>query len=163
MQSGKANVRGFTLVAALLLLVLLSGFSIGLLMMVNTEQRVGGYDLNNTYAYHAAEGAMEKTSSDLGNMFKTIQAPTAGQICALSNNYPSWDPTATYPVYNVAPVSGCSAPLVTVWGPVSSGTNQGLYAQIIPVIMNASVQRTGGETVSMTRTAEVALIPNTPN
>jgi hypothetical protein len=46
-----------------------------------------------------------------------------------------------------------------VWGPISSGTNQGLYAQIIPVVMNASAQRSSGETVSMTRTAEVALIP----
>jgi hypothetical protein len=126
--------------------------------MVNTEQRVGGQDLNNNYAYHAAEGAMEKTSSDLGNMFKNIQAPTAGQICALSNSYPIWDPTVNYPVYNVAPVSGCTASLVTVWGPISSGTNQGFYAQIIPVTMNASAQRGGGETVSMTRTAEVALI-----
>ena len=159
MQSDRSKERGFTLIAALLLLLLLAGFSIGLLLMVNTEQRVGGQDLNNNYTYHAAEGAMEKTSSDLGNMFKNIQAPTASQICALSNNYPTWDPTITYPAYNVAPVSGCTAPLLTVWGPISSGTNQGLYAQIIPVVMNASAQRSSGETVSMTRTAEVALIP----
>lgn len=159
MQRIKSDSRGFTLIAALLLLVLLGGFSIALLMMVNTEQRVNGFDLNNNYTYHAAEGAMEKTTSDLGNMFKNIQAPTAAQICALSNSYPTWDPTVSYPVYNVAPVSGCSAPLLTVWGPVSSGPSQGLYAQIIPVTMNASAQRLSGETVSMTRTAEVALIP----
>ena len=159
MQRAKFNSRGFTLIASLLLLVLLSGFALGLLMMVNTEQRVGGNDLNNSYTYHAAEGAIEKSSSDLGNMFKNIQAPNATQICALSNNYPTWDPSITYPAYNVAPVSGCSAPLVTVWGPISAGPNQGLYAQIIPVTMNASAQRLSGETVSMTRTAEVALIP----
>jgi len=159
MDSAKSDSRGFTLIASLLMLVLLSGFALGLLMMVNTEQRVGGNDLSNNYTYHAAEGAIEKTSSDLGNMFRNIQAPTAGQICALSYNYPTWDTTVTYPVYNVAPVSGCSAPLTTVWGPISSGPNQGLYAQIIPVTMNASAQRLSGETVSMTRTAEVALIP----
>ena len=159
MQSGKSSSRGFTLVAALLLLVLLSGFALGLLLMVNTEQRVGGNDLNNSYAYHAAEGAIEKSSSDLGNLFKNIQAPQASQICALSNNYPTWDSSVTYPVYNVAPVSGCTAALTTVWGPISAGPDQGLYAQIIPVSMNASAQRISGETVSMTRTAEVALIP----
>jgi Tfp pilus assembly protein PilX len=159
MQSAKFGSRGFTLIAALLLLVLLSGLAVGLLMMVNTEQRVGGNDLNNSYTYHAAEGAIEKTSSDLGNLFKNIQAPQASQICSLSNNYPTWDTTVSYPVYNVAPVSGCSAPLTTVWGPISAGPDQGLYAQIIPVTMNASAQRLSGETVSMTRTAEVALIP----
>src|SRR2546426_1998708 len=159
MQSARFGSRGFTLIASLLLLLLLSGFALGLLMMVNTEQRVGGNDLNNNYTYHATEGAIEKMSSDLGNTFKNIQAPTASDICTLSGNYPTWDYTVSYPVYNVAPVSGCSAPLTTVWGPISAGPNQGLYAQIIPVTMNASAQRPTGETVSMTRTAEVALIP----
>ena len=159
MHSAKFGSKGFTLIAAILLLVLLSGFALGLLLMVNTEQRVGGNDLNNNYAYHATEGAIEKASSDLGNLFKNIQAPQAGQICGLSNNYPTWDSTVTYPAYNIAPVSGCSAPLTTVWGPISAGPDQGLYAQIIPVTMNATAQRISGETVSMTRTAEVALIP----
>ena len=159
MHSATIRSKGFTLVAAILLLVLLSGFALGLLLMVNTEQRSGGNDLNNSYAYHATEGAIEKASSDLGNLFKNIQAPNAGQICALSGNYPTWDTSVSYPAYNIAPVSGCSAPLTTVWGPISAGPDQGLYAQIIPVTMNASAQRISGETVSMTRTAEVALIP----
>ena len=159
MDNAKFGSRGFTLIASLLLLVLMSGFALGLLMMVNTEQRVGGFDLNNSYAYHATEGAIEKMTSDLANTFKSVQAPTASQICSLSNNYPTWDSTVTYPTYNVAPVSGCSAALTTVWGPIQSGPDAGLYAQIIPVTMNATAQRGGGETVSMTRTAEVALIP----
>ncbi|MBV8282732.1 MAG: hypothetical protein JO347_11835, partial [Candidatus Eremiobacteraeota bacterium] len=159
MHSAKCGSRGFTLVASLLLLVLLSGFALGLLMMVNTEQRVGGNDLQNNYAARAAEGAMEKMTSDLGGMFKTIQAPSATQICALSGQYPTWDTTVSYPVYNVAPISGCSAPLVAVYGQIQAGPNQGLYAQIIPVTLNASAQRGTGETVSMTRTVEVALIP----
>jgi hypothetical protein len=159
MGSARFGSRGFTLIAALLLLILLSGFALGLLLMVNTEQRVGGNDLNNNYTYHSAEGAIEKASSDLGNLFKNIQAPNATQICGLSGQYPTWDTSITYPVYNIAPVSGCSAPLTTVWGPISAGPDQGLYAQIIPVTINASAQRLNGETVSMTRTAEVALIP----
>ena len=159
MRNSKFSSLGFTLIASLLLLMLMSGFALGLLMMVNTEQRVGGFDLNNDYTYHATEGAIEKMTSDLAGTFKSIQAPTAAQICALSSNVPSWDPTVSYPIYNVAPVSGCSAPLTTVWGPIQSGPDAGLYAQIIPVTMNAEAQRSTGETVSMTRTAEVALIP----
>jgi Tfp pilus assembly protein PilX len=159
MQSAQYKAKGFTLITSLLLLILLSGFAIGLLMMVNTEQRAGGYDLNHNYTFHATEGAMEKMSNDLASLFRTMQAPNAAQICNLSNNYPTWDTTVTYPVYNVAPVSGCTGTPTTVWGPISAGPNQGLYAQIIPVTMNAEAQRPTGETVSMTRTAEVALIP----
>jgi Tfp pilus assembly protein PilX len=170
MPSAKLNSRGFTLIAALLLTLLLSGFSIALLMMVNTEQRAGGADLSNNYTYRAAEGAMEKMTSDLANTFQNIQAPTAAEICAVSNNPPTWDPTVTFTgtdgAYNVTPVNPgvanpCLAALNPVWGPIQSGPDAGLYAQIIPVAMNVTAQRILGnsETVSMSRTAEVALIP----
>lgn len=160
MPSAKVTSRGFTLIASLLLLLLLSGFALTLLLMVNSEQRAGGYDLNNTYTYRTTEGAMEKMTSDLANTFKSIQSPQPSDICTLSNNYPTWDSSVTYPTYNVAPISGCSGPMTTVWGPIQSGPDAGLYAQIIPVSMNVTAQRVDGlETVSMSRTAEVALIP----
>lgn len=88
MHNAKFASRGFTLIASLMLLLLMTGFALGLLLMVNTEQRVGGYDLNNAYAYHAAEGAIEKMTSDLASTFKSVQAPTASQICNLSNTPP---------------------------------------------------------------------------
>ena len=160
MSIARLNSRGFTMIAALLLMLLLSGLCVSLLMMVNSEQKVGEADLSNNYTYHATEGAIEKMTSDLASTFQNIQSPTAAQICALSLNPPTWDPTVTYSVYNVAPVSGCAAPLTTVWGPVQSGPEAGLYAQLIPITLNASALRLGNsESVSMTRTAEVALIP----
>jgi hypothetical protein len=172
MLNTKFGSRGFTLIASLLMLLLLSGFALGLMMMVNTEQRVGGFDLNNNYTYHAAEGAIEKMTSDVAATFKNIQAPTSSQICALSSNYPTWDSTVTYQTYNIAPIPNafgvdpCSAASLaannnptTAWGPIQSGPNAGLYAQIIPITMNVIAKRGSGETVSMTRTAEVALIP----
>jgi Tfp pilus assembly protein PilX len=170
MPGAKFASRGFTLIAALLLTLLLSGFAICLMMMVNTEQKVGSADLSNNYTYRAAEGAMEKMTSDLATTFQNIQAPTAGQICAVSNTPPTWDPTISFTgtdgAYNVTPVTPgsatpCTSPLSPVWGPIQSGPDAGLYAQIIPVTMNVTAQRIVGntETVSMTRTAEVALIP----
>jgi Tfp pilus assembly protein PilX len=165
MRSAKLDSRGFTLIASLLLMLLLSGVAVSLLMMVNTEQKVGAADLSNNYTYRATEGAIEKQTSDLANTFKSIQAPTSGEICAVSTTPPTWDPTVTYPTYNVSPVNPgvanpCASPLPPpVWGPIQSGPDSGLYAQIIPVTLNASAQRFNGETVSMTRTAEVALIP----
>src|SRR6267378_1070054 len=63
--SAKRRANGFTLIASLLLLLLLSGIAIGLMMMVNTEGKVGGTDLQNNSAYHIAEGGIEKMNSDL--------------------------------------------------------------------------------------------------
>ena len=84
MRSTRLRSRGFTLIATLLLLLLLSGIAIGLMMMVNTEGKVGGADLQNNVAYHSAEGGIEKMTSDLAAMFKTVQAPQPSDICALS-------------------------------------------------------------------------------
>jgi hypothetical protein len=164
MLSAKLRSRGFTLVASLLLTMMLSGIAIALLMMVTNEQRSGGTDLSNNYTYRSAEGAVEKMTSDLANSFQSIQSPTNTQICALSANAPTWDSTVTYPTYSVAPVGATPGnpcpPLTEVYGPIQSGPEAGLYGQIMPVTLNVVAQRADGqETVSMTRTAEVALIP----
>ena len=166
MHSAKSTSPGFTLIASLLLLLLMSGFAVALLMTVNTEQQAGGHDLNNTYVYRTAEGAMEKMTSDLANTFQNIQSPTASDICALSTvpGPPTWDSSVSYPLYSVTPIpigtaNPCTSPLTTVWGPIQSGPDAGLYAQLIPVALNVQAQRNTGEYVSMTRTAEVALIP----
>ncbi|HVO64205.1 MAG TPA: PilX N-terminal domain-containing pilus assembly protein, partial [Terriglobales bacterium] len=71
----KTSSRGFTLIAALLLLTLMSAISIGLFMMVTTETKVGGGDVQNNLAFHNAEGAIEMMNSQLANSFQNIQAP----------------------------------------------------------------------------------------
>jgi len=166
MRSAKLDARGFTLIASLLLTIMLSGLAISLLMMVNTEQRVGAADLDSNYTYRAAEGAMENLTANLANTFQSIQAPTSSEICAVSLTPPTYDATVTYPTYNAVPVNpGVANPCVVPlpkpqWGPIQSGPDSGLYAQLIPVTLNAQAMRLGNsETVSMTRTAEVALIP----
>ncbi|MBI3474559.1 MAG: hypothetical protein HY010_02415 [Acidobacteria bacterium] len=150
--------RGFTLIASLLLLLLLSGVAIGLMMMVTTEGKVGGVDLQNNVAYHNAEGGIEKMTSDLAATFKSVQAPKPSDICALSSLQPTIT-GVTWKDYQVQPASGCSAPLSNNYGQIQSGPNQGLWAQIIPVSMLATAAQPGGQEVSMARTAQVALIP----
>ena len=168
-MTAKLRSRGFTLIASLLLVLLLSGVAISLLMMVNTEQRVGGADLSNAYTYRAAEGGMEKMTSDLAGVFKSIQSPSNTEICN-SILPPTLDPTVTYPLYTVAPVPGMPTqtsacpplPSPVPWGQIQTGPDAGLYAQILPIVLNVEAQRAGVgslETVSMTRTAEVVLIP----
>ena len=151
--------RGFTLIAALLLLLLMSGLAIGLLMTVNTEGRVGGNDMEHNVAFHAAEGGIENMTSALANTFQNIQSPTVGQITALSNYPPTNDPTITYTDYSFTPVTNPDGTLWSSYGQITSGQNQGLYAQLMKVNLLATAQRPLGDQVSMSRQVEVALIP----
>jgi Tfp pilus assembly protein PilX len=150
--------KGFTLIASLLMLLLLSGIAIGLMMMVNTEGKVGGTDLQNNVAFHAAEGGVEKMDSDLMAAINNAQLTQPTEICNVSN-YPPTMVGITFTQYSVAPGSGCSGSLVANWGQISSGPDQGLWAQIIPVSMQATAQTMGGQEASMMRSAQVALIP----
>src|SRR5580704_5611784 len=162
------NTKGFTLIASLLMLLLMSGIAIGLMMMVNNEGKVGGTDLQNNAAYHSAEGGIEKMTSDLASTFQNAQSPTPSQICNLGQptyNGPTL-PGVTWTSYQITPGalgSPCptQAQLTALenWGYISAGPDQGLFAQIVPINMLATAVEPGGQEVSMTRSAQVALIP----
>ncbi len=161
---------GFALVACLLILLLLSAMSVALLTMVNTETKVGANDLNNSVAYHAAEGALEKMTADLSGVFSVIQAPNCADITnAIQVGRPANTGLLTYTEYQ--PTLTCDANGIlrnnncgpngnsACWGTIQSGPNAGLNAQIVPVTLAATAQVGPGNQVRMVRTAEVALIP----
>jgi len=81
--------KGFTLVAALLLLLLLSGVAVGLMYMVNGESRMGGSDMNYNIAYYAAESGMEKLTADLASLYESAQTPTTNSVTNLANFPPT--------------------------------------------------------------------------
>jgi hypothetical protein len=159
MDSAKLSSRGFTLIASLLLLCLLSGICIGLLMMVNTEGRAGGDDLQNTLAYRSAEGAIEKMTSDLANSFQAGAVPTPTQITGLSSLMPTGDPTVSYPDYTFIPSLTPGGALNATYSQIQTGTFQGLYASTVPITLKATALRSLGQEVTMLRTVEVALVP----
>ena len=159
MNKSKHDSRGFTLIATLLLLLLMSGIAIGMLMMVNTEVKVGTQDTQNNSTFHASEGAIEQMTANLANMFKNIQSPTAAQIEALSSLAPANTTMISYPVYSLTPSTDAGGNLLTSFGQVASGPYGGLYAQILPVSLQATAQGPLGDEVNMSRTVEVALIP----
>lgn len=155
----KSNSRGFTLIATLLLLLLMSGIAIGMLMMVNTEGKVGTQDVQNNGTFHAAEGAIEKMTSDLANVFQNLQSPTASQIEALSALAPANTLAMSYPVYTLTPTVDANGNLLTNYGQIATGPYEGLSAQILPVTLTATAQGPLGDEVNMSRTVDVALIP----
>ncbi|MGC1645268.1 MAG: PilX N-terminal domain-containing pilus assembly protein [Candidatus Sulfotelmatobacter sp.] len=166
MKQRKNSSQGFTLIAALLIMVLLSGVAVGLFYVVTNEARMGGNDLEANLAFYGAESGMEKLTADLSALYTQNQAPTNTQIQALvtpANNPPSAPPAAmvgsmgyqefiTYPVN----VSGNPA---SSFNTVSAGSNQGLYAEIIPMTLQVIATRPAGASINITRKVEVALIP----
>jgi hypothetical protein len=164
-RSTPFDSRGFTLIATLMLLLIMSGIAIGLLMMVNTEGKVGSQDTQNNLAFHAAEGGIEHMTSDLANMFQNIESPQPTDITSLSADAPPSTAFMSYPVYSLTPATNANGTLATNWGQIASGTYQGLFAQLLPVNLQVTATTslaglgTVGDEVNMSRTIEVALIP----
>jgi Tfp pilus assembly protein PilX len=161
MRQGNNSSRGFTLIAALLILVLLSGVAAGLLYTVTSESKMGGNDLEANLAFYGAESGMEKLTSDLGALYQANMVPTAAQIQALALNPPTAAMVGSMN-YNEninVPINPVTGAVLTGWNTISSGANQGLYAEIVPMTMQVIASRPAGATVNITRKVEVALIP----
>jgi Tfp pilus assembly protein PilX len=186
-QGGKmgrktADSRGFTLIAALLLTLLMSAMAVGLIYMVNNEQRMGGNDLEGNVAYYGAEAGIENLTASLSQLYQTSQTPNAAALCALTA--PAYYPTAvtgsnitamnyttsiSWPPSNVCPTA--VNPTGT-WDIVGAGADQGMVATLIPFTLQVTATRQSsagqvgtnalaatGASVNLTRTVEVALLP----
>src|SRR5580704_17614026 len=144
MHSSKLRSKGFTLIATLLLLLLMSGIAIGMLMMVNTEGKVGTQDVQNNTTFAGAEGAIEKMTSDLAGTFQNIESPTVSDIEGLSALQPANTLAMSYPVYSLIPATTVNAQGVVVPatsnGQIASGPYQGLTAVLLPVTLQATAQ-----------------------
>jgi hypothetical protein len=157
MGKSKHTEQGFTLIAALLLMALLSAIAIGLMYLVTNEGHASANEQENNVAFDGAESGVEKLTADLGALYNSSLSPTPAQIQNLVNFPPSglgvnYTESITYATdANGNPQSN--------WHPVSAGSNQGLYAEVVPMSLNVNATRPGGASVSITRTVEVALIP----
>jgi len=151
------NARGFTLIATLLLLLLLTGLGLGLVMMTNTETKVGGNDMENVLAYHAAEAGMEKMTVDLANLY-TEQSPVCNQITALSSNAPTMA-NISFDQYQLTLSCDSNGKPLGKVDNITQGQNAGLVALITPITLQVAASRSSGMSVNMIRTVEVAQIP----
>src|SRR5258708_11616428 len=186
--NGTRDSRGFALIAALLLTVLLSAMAVGLLYLVNNEQRMGGNDLESNLAYYGAESGIENLTAQLSQLYQSSAKPDAASINALATpaNYPTavsgsniaginytqynitWPPNQT----NGLPCPNAPDPC-GAWHIVGSGPKQGMVATLIPFNLQVTATRASsageatnnaaiaptGAAVNLTRTVEVALLP----
>ena len=184
MGKSTQDSRGFTLIAALLLTILLSGVAVGLLYLVNNEQRMGGNDLEGNLAYYGAQAGIENLTAEISQLYQTSQTPNAAAIQALAApaNYPNnitgsnitnmnYVESVTWPSVD-ASGNPCTNPCGT-WDIVGAGQDQGMVATVIPLTLNVTATRLAGAgesstnasvsspgaSVNLTRTVEVALLP----
>jgi Tfp pilus assembly protein PilX len=181
MAMKRHSSKGFTLIAALLMTVLLSGVAVGLLYMVSSEARMGGNDLAGNMSYYAAEAGIENLTSLLSQTYSTSQSPNAAAIAALTSasNYPTAvsGSNITNITYSEPPISwpysNANGDPTGNWDIVGAGPNQGMVASLIPfnlsvtattngtsgqVASNSSGAATGAST-TMNRTVQVAMLP----
>jgi len=172
MGASKHSSQGFTLIASLLILVLLSGVAAGLLYLVANEAKMGGSDLESNLAYYGAESGMEKLTSDLAALYEASQSPSETQVQALASfTQISAVPNMTYQAQITFPTAGNSVagmPCTTTQPgnappscphTVTSGGDAGLYAELTPMTLQVIATRPSGASVWLTRTVEVAAIP----
>jgi hypothetical protein len=142
------------------------------MFMVTSESKMAGNDLENNMAFYGAESGMESLTAQLAALYQTTQSPQEGQITALANfTTLSAVPNVTYSNSITFPAAGNSVagmPCSTVvngaappscYNTISSGSNQGLYAELAPMNLTVNATRPAGASVNITRTVEVALIP----
>ncbi len=169
MKKSTLRQKGFTLIAALLMLLLLSGVAVSLMYLVNGESHMGGSDMNYNLTYYAAESGMEQLTASLAALYSSAQSPTTTSIAALANTVPTtlgnginfneqitWTPSDP---------ANPQSPPVTSWNTISSGANQGLVAEIVPLTLTVNAYQgplntnTPNAATNITRNVEVALIP----
>ena len=156
----KLNSSGFTLITTLMLLFLLSGLAIGMLMMVNTEVKVGTQDVQNNVSFHAAEGAIEKMTADLANLFQDSLSPSTSDISSLAvSPGPPVFSGISFPGYTLTPITNAAGNIAETPAVVAAGPYAGLNAETMQVNLQATAQGLLGDEVQMSRTVEVALIP----
>ncbi len=170
MRNRKNSSRGFTLIAALLILVLLSGAAAGLLFLVSNEVHMSGDDQENNLAYYGAQSGIEKMTSDLASLYAQDMVPQVGQIqnLATSNYWPSaamvgnisYSEQISFPSVppDQLPLNPTSTP-PSGWNTINSGNNQGLYAETIPMLLQVTATRPGNASITLVRQVEVAEIP----
>src|ERR1700687_2990844 len=161
--SRRRSDHGVALIAVLLLLTLLSAVAVALVYKVNHEQHLQRTDMSNTLAFYGAEAAMEKMVTDLSGLYAQKAAPTNCDITNLQAFAPSQivvGVTYLEYVYVVpTPNGGGCGPLPSTIQTITSGPNEGLQAQIVPMSLQVTADRLAVEEARLIRRVEVAEIP----
>jgi Tfp pilus assembly protein PilX len=158
------NERGMALIAAMMVMLLMSALMIGFTTIVMSDQRYRGIDKDRTRAFYGAQSGLEKLTVDLGNLFLTNVAPTNAQIAALSNN-PPVIPNVTFvapqgvTAYGITPVPCNPQGQFSCNAQIQTGSYQGLMAIKQKYNVDVVAKTPAGGEAHLTRVVESVAIP----
>ena len=164
MRDTRDRERGIALIAALMVMLLMSALLIGFTTVVMSDQRSRGIDKDRARAYYGAQSGLEKLTVDLGNLFLTKVAPTNADIAALSNNPPAiQNVTFVAPggvtAYGITQVACNPQGQLSCNGQIQSGSYQGLMALKREYRLDVVAKTSSGGEAHLTRILESVAIP----
>jgi Tfp pilus assembly protein PilX len=157
MQKSRNQEKGFTLIAALLLMLLMSAMAVGMIYLVTNEGHASAYEQEDNVAYDGAESGIEKLTADIGALYSSSLSPQPQQVQNLIN-FPPTGLGVTY-AEQINYQTDANGNPVSFSRPISSGNNGGMYAEITQMSLDVTATRPGGASVRMTRGIEIAMIP----
>jgi Tfp pilus assembly protein PilX len=152
-----SSERGVAMIAALLVLMLMTALTVGFTAVIMSDQRNRGIDRDRTQAFYGAQAGLEKMTSDLGTLFFANLAPTGAQVQALADNPPviggvsftKSDGTSGYEIQQGAAQSR----------DIQSGPYAGLKALATDYTIDVTGRTTTGGEVHLKRTIQTVAIP----
>jgi hypothetical protein len=158
---------GFALLAALMVMMLLSALLVGFLATVAADIQTGNVDRDQTQAYAGAHAGLEKLTADLGNLFAANASPTAADINAVLASPPAIpgitylapDGTPGYSVVFTPNAQGNPSPADPNGTQITAGPYQGFLGIITPYDLTVTARTQGGAEVRLRRSMQTIAVP----
>ncbi len=128
---------GMALIIILGMMLIFSLMMLGFYFMVTGEQKVANSNRDDSVAFYAAEGGLEKMSADLADLSATTPLTVANIQSLGAAAYQPVIPGVTYPIYSLVPAQS-GGKLASVTGTIGgSGPLAGLQGIITPITLTA--------------------------
>jgi hypothetical protein len=163
----KPRERGMALITTMLVLILVAVLVAGFSWLIMTDEKLGGVNGNEQFAFYGGEAGMEKLTADLGTLFAQDSAPSGAEVNALATaasvpqipgiQYLNPDGTLGYSI--VFPADGNGNPLAQNHT-ILSGPYQGMVGQLTPFTLTVTARtESGGSEVKLQRSVQTVSIP----
>jgi PilX N-terminal len=158
--------KGAALVTALVILLLVSAFAVGMSWMVMTDQRLSGNNKSREDAFYAAEAGMEKLTTDMGNAFATQGAITTATIAAIEAAPPAipgvlYQNALGQSTYQITCLGApCPNPPPSQFATIlPPSPYAGMQALITPFTLSVAADMSSGAEVKLQRQMQLVGIP----
>ncbi|MGH9866476.1 MAG: PilX N-terminal domain-containing pilus assembly protein, partial [Candidatus Acidiferrales bacterium] len=159
---------GIALATTLIVLFLVVALVVGFSWMVLMDQRLGGVNGEQQYAFYGAEAGLEKLTSNLGFLFSINPAPSTAQVKALATvatvpvipGIQYLDPNGALGYHIDFPIDPVTGNPLAQNHTILSGPYQGMTGLLTPFTLTATARNlASGAEVRLSRNVQTVAIP----